>query len=200
MTVLVVGLSERQSLRWLSDAVQADVEPRLTTRELRDLMTVAAVTDVDGNLPDRFDRWEANEVYAVGDRVVPATRNGYVYKATAVTTGQSGSTAPTFLTTLAATFTDGGVTWTVEDTAGWVPTYDAMRLNRSAAEGWRMKKGKRMDLLSISGGDTTVSPTTWWQACDNMIKFYASKGGAGTLDLSGSAYRGVWSPVELVTS
>jgi hypothetical protein len=48
--------------------------------------------------------------YALNAYVTPATANGFYYKATVA--GTSGSTIPTFPTTIGATVTDGTVTWT----------------------------------------------------------------------------------------
>ncbi len=56
--------------------------------------------------------WAPGETQAVGDLCVPTTLNGYLYRATAITTGVTGSTQPSWPTTVGATVTDGGVTWT----------------------------------------------------------------------------------------
>lgn len=48
--------------------------------------------------------------YALNDYVLPATPNGFVYKATAA--GTSGGSIPTYPTTLGGTVVDGTVTWT----------------------------------------------------------------------------------------
>jgi hypothetical protein len=48
--------------------------------------------------------------YALNSYVLPATPNGFYYKAT--TAGTSAGTIPTFPTTIGATVTDGTVTWT----------------------------------------------------------------------------------------
>lgn len=197
MVVYVVGLAEKQALRWLADAVQADTAPALTTRELRDLLVDAATADADGNAPDRWDRWQANDVVAVGDRVVPVPRTGYVYVATVA--GQTGPTAPAWPTAIDATVADGGVTWRVEDTAPWLPTYCPRRLNRAAAAGWRLKKGKRTDLMTISAGGSSVDPRSFFDACDRMIAAYARKGGGGTINLGGSVYADYPVAVELVS-
>jgi hypothetical protein len=49
-------------------------------------------------------------VYALGALVIPATANGFYYKAT--TAGTSGATIPTYPTTVGGTVVDGTVTWT----------------------------------------------------------------------------------------
>jgi hypothetical protein len=56
--------------------------------------------------------WAPGETQAVGDLCVPAKLNGYLYRATSITTGVTGTTQPTWPTTVGATVTDGGVTWT----------------------------------------------------------------------------------------
>lgn len=48
--------------------------------------------------------------YALNAYVLPATPNGYIYKAT--TAGTSGGTLPTYPTTIGGTVTDGTVVWT----------------------------------------------------------------------------------------
>jgi hypothetical protein len=62
--------------------------------------------------------WQASHTYAVNNRVVVpvasvGTNNAkFVYQATAITTGVSGSTQPAWPTTVGNTVVDGGVTWT----------------------------------------------------------------------------------------
>jgi hypothetical protein len=58
----------------------------------------------------RFTAWTANTVKTSGVYVRPATPNGFVYKCT--TGGTTGSSAPTFPTTVGNTVTDGTVVWT----------------------------------------------------------------------------------------
>ena len=56
--------------------------------------------------------WVASTTYAVNDVVRPTSRNGFVYQATAITTGTSAASQPTWPTTAGNTVVDGGVTWT----------------------------------------------------------------------------------------
>lgn len=54
--------------------------------------------------------WTASTAYLAGDRIRPnVTSNGFLYQCTVA--GTSGSSAPTFSTTIGATFSDGSVTW-----------------------------------------------------------------------------------------
>jgi hypothetical protein len=54
--------------------------------------------------------WTASTAYLVGDRIRPnLTSNGFLYQCVAA--GTSGGSAPTFSTTVGATFGDGSVTW-----------------------------------------------------------------------------------------
>jgi hypothetical protein len=54
--------------------------------------------------------WATATTYAVGDVVVPTTPNSHWYMATAITTGTSGGTEPTWSTS-GGTVVDSGVTW-----------------------------------------------------------------------------------------
>ena len=56
--------------------------------------------------------WAPGETQAVNDLAVPSTLNGYLYRATSITTGVAGATEPSWPTTVGATVVDGGVTWT----------------------------------------------------------------------------------------
>lgn len=195
MTILLAGYTDKQALRWLADKVQADLEPVLTVDELRRLLAVCAIADEDGNLPDPFDAWVAGETYAIGERVVPVPRNGYVYKVT--TAGTSGVGAPTWSTTIDASATDGTVTWTVEDTAPWVPTYDAVRIKRAAAAGWRLKADKLSEGETFSGDGFSDHPEERRTYCLMRAREF-DKGNAGTLTLGGSPYDGYRPNVVLV--
>ena len=55
------------------------------------------------------DTWQASTSYNVGDYVKPTSWNGYSYKC--IVAGTSGTTQPTWTTTIGDTVTDGTVTW-----------------------------------------------------------------------------------------
>ena len=57
--------------------------------------------------------WAAGATSKVANTsfVYPTTANGYVYMASAITTGTTGGTEPTWPTTIGNTVVDGGVTW-----------------------------------------------------------------------------------------
>ena len=53
--------------------------------------------------------WFSGTAYSLNNLVIPTSGNGYVYKCTV--SGTSGSSEPTWPTTVGDTVTDGGVTW-----------------------------------------------------------------------------------------
>jgi len=55
------------------------------------------------------DSWAASTSYSVGDIVIPTTANGFYYECTVA--GTSGSSEPTWPTSVGGTVTDGDVTW-----------------------------------------------------------------------------------------
>jgi len=79
-------------------------------------------TGLFGSIAPNFSAWVSGATYAVGNYVIPITThtNGYYYKATAITTGIAGSNPAIFdgHTTIGASFTDGGVTWTTTGLSG----------------------------------------------------------------------------------
>lgn len=156
--VAAVGYPYPDALTALGDLLQPSVEPVISAAELTRLLVWAAVEDEDGNLPDAWPAWSATTAYALNYRVVPASRNGYLYKAT--TAGTSGASAPTFDTDIDDTTTDGTVVWTTEATAPWTPTYSALGLNRAALKGWEMKYAKLTAGETFSADGASFNPET----------------------------------------
>lgn len=188
MAIAAVGFTYSRALTELAEMVAASVAPVLTTADLDRLLRYAAVADEDGNEPDAWPAWEALTAYALNERVVPATRNGYVYIVT--TAGTTSSSAPTWPTTDAATVTDGTVVWTNEDTAAWTPTYSEAGLNRAALEGWQRKYGKLTAGETFSADGASFDPSRRRADIEKMIDFYRKRaGGVGSFRLSGRTSR-----------
>jgi hypothetical protein len=166
-------LLQRVALQTLSDLVQASVEPVLSAAELTRLLRYAQVADEDGNAPDTYETWAASTAYGINERVVPQPRNGYVYKVT--TSGTSGLTQPTFPAAIGQTVTDGGVTWTCEAEAGWVPSYDSYWLNKSAAEGWEMKAAKISDEDHFTADGGSFAPELRREQMKAKAKTYRNR-------------------------
>ena len=78
----------------------------LASSELNDCLT-DLYTNIDAVLTD--PDWAASTAYSIDTVVEPVTRNGYRYRVTVA--GTSGSTQPTWPTTIGNTVTDGAVTW-----------------------------------------------------------------------------------------
>jgi subtilisin family serine protease len=85
----------------------------------RNAITVANYSDSDGLIASSSSRggtppvqqqWQASVAHVVGDHVIPTgTQTGLRYRCT--TAGTSGTSEPTFPTTLGQTVADGGVVW-----------------------------------------------------------------------------------------
>lgn len=189
--VVVAGISEREALIWLTDAVQATSDPTLSADELRRLLPVAAVADSAGNAPDAFSPWLPSTAFSVGEYVVPAPRNGYLYQVTVA--GTSGATPPTWPLTVDATITDGTVTWANVEALPWVPTYSLKKLNAAAALGWERKAAKLGIKESFSADGLSIQANDRRDFMLKMAASYRKKaggGGIGTMNLRGRTAQG----------
>jgi len=89
----------------------------------------AELTTLDANLTSCVSAgdlgatvWIASKVFALGALVVPLANNGYVYVASAITTGVSNSSAPVWPLAIEGSVVDSGVTWTCTSTVAGLPT------------------------------------------------------------------------------
>lgn len=184
--VAAVGYPLTDALTELQDLVQSSVAPTLSAAELGRLLRYAAITDESGNEPDVWPAWAATTAYALNYRVVPASRNGYVYKVS--TAGTSGSGAPTWPTTIDETVSDGTVTWTCEATAPWTPTYGASGLNVAAMRGWEMKFAKLTNNETFSSDGASFNPESRRADIEKQINVFRRRC-AGSFRLTGRTSR-----------
>lgn len=102
----------------LQFAQNADVmwitHPNYKTKKLtRTDHTSWALTDyTPTNDPFTHDSWQASHSYSEDDYIIPTSPNGYYYRC--ITAGTSGSSEPSWPTTLNDTVSDGTVTWRCE--------------------------------------------------------------------------------------
>lgn len=105
--------------------------------------------------------------YAVGDVVVPISGNGYWYKATSAGTSTGGD--PSWSTTLGATTTDAGVTWTTAGRvwkagATWAPGDVLYDIANSAVYEVSKCTGRTSASATLAAGisaNTTDGGVTW---------------------------------------
>jgi hypothetical protein len=95
----------------------------------------AGPTDCSSGLSQRIfqnlsydSKWVANQAgYAVGARACPTTPNGFGYQVSAITTGTTSGSEPTWPVIINNTVVDGGVTWKCIETAN--PTGRVLSVN-----------------------------------------------------------------------
>lgn len=185
--VAAVGYPYTDALTELQDLVQSSVAPTLSAAELGRLLRLGAATDEDGNEPDMWPAWAVATAYALNYRVVPITRNGYVYKVTVAGTSHA-STIPTWPTTVDATVTDNTVTWKCEAASAWTPTYSPSGLNLAAMRGWEMKFAKLTNNETFSSDGASFNPEARRADIEKQINMFRRKI-AGSFKLSGRTSR-----------
>jgi len=188
MAIEAAGFNYTDALAELQDMVQSSVAPTLTTAELNRLLRYAAITDEDGNEPDAWPYWTGTTAYVLNYRVVPSTRNGYVYIVT--TAGTSSGSAPSWPTTVGNTVTDGTVAWTCEATAPWTPTYGIAGLHKAALAGYERKYSKLLAGENFSADGASFDPAARRRDIMAMIAHYKSKAGSvGSFRMRGRTSR-----------
>src|SRR5690242_18315281 len=152
-------LTAAQARLRLAHMLQPDVAPTLTTDEVDDLFRLAKRVDWAAVDPDDYADWTAGTAFSANAACVPTVRNGFLYTASA---GTSGATEPVWPTTVGATVHDGGVVWTNAGSAPWTPTYD---LYLAAAEGWRWKATKVVAQFDVKAGSVDAKRSQVYDAC-----------------------------------
>jgi prepilin-type N-terminal cleavage/methylation domain-containing protein len=106
--------------------------------------------------------WKASTVYPVNSIVTPTTENGYYYRATAISgTGTSGSSEPTWTTTIGVAMPpDGGVTWTPIGKAWKAST--AYSLNDMIVPSNANNNGHYYKATTVNGAGTSGTAEPPW--------------------------------------
>lgn len=169
-----MGITAGEARTRLEGMLQWQSSPALSSTEVDTLYSLAKRTDAHGTEPDAYADWKAATVYALNALAVPRVRNGYVYKATAISgTGTSAATEPTWPTVIGQTVIDNAganqITWTCLALAPWVPTFN---LRAAAAEGWEWKAGKVVKDYDVKAGSVTAQRNQQYQACMKKAAFY----------------------------
>jgi hypothetical protein len=185
--VAAVGYPYTDALAVLQDHVQSSVAPTLSAAELDRLLRYGATDDESGNEPDNWPARAVATVYALNYRVVPASRNGYLYKVTTAGTSHVSST-PTYPTTIGDTVTDGTVVWTCEATAAWTPTYSQGGLNYAAMRGWEMKFAKLTAGETFGADGASFNPETRRADIEKQINMFRRRV-SGSFRLTGRTSR-----------
>lgn len=90
----------------LPEAARLPTENTTAEELIRVAMSLAT------NSQDILPAWRPSITVVLNDIYLPDDLNGHKYKAAAITTGTTSSSAPTWPTTAGGTVVDGGVTWT----------------------------------------------------------------------------------------
>lgn len=172
---MLEALSAATARTRLEMFLQWQVAPVLSTGEVDELFAMARRTDASGIVPDSYADWKASTAVTLGAERVPTTRNGYVYSVT--TAGTTGTSEPTWPTTLDATVNDGTAVWTCAAYAAWTPTYN---LRAAAADGWEMKAAKAVPSYDVKAGSVDAKRNQVYQACLRKVRQFRG-GGVGSI-------------------
>lgn len=122
-----------------------------------------------------YRTWATLTTYAIGDQVVPlASPNGFYFRATAITTGTSGASEPTWPTTIGQTVVDSGVTWTCwgQTATGSIPTTALFLGNATGLETYTNLLGtlfsQSYDRIPLAANDS-VSLGAWKTQVDQLM-------------------------------
>lgn len=159
-----------QARSFIETFTRASTFPTLSTADVDALLSLARRADSANAAPDTYTEWVASAVVVVNTKVTPTTRNGHYYKATVA--GTAGATEPTWPTASGATVVDGGVTWTEQGAAPWVPSWN---LPHAVAKGWELKAGSMAGAYDLSTGAQKLSRSQVHKQCLEMAKAWQKR-------------------------
>ncbi len=105
--IFSIQYAQNADVMWL---VHPKYKPKKLSRTGHTSWTLTDYTPT--NDPFVHNAWAGSTAYSIDDYVIPTTANGYYYRCTVA--GTSGSSEPTWPTTIGSTVTDGSVTWRCE--------------------------------------------------------------------------------------
>ena len=113
------------------------------------------VTRVD----NKHLQWAASTIIEVGDRRIPTTIGSYWYVCTVA--GTTGTSAPTWPTTIGLTVTDGTVTWRCEGTYNGPAKWQATTAYTLGAERIPTTESGYWYEVTVAGTSGGTEPTEW---------------------------------------
>lgn len=155
----LIDTQKDAALEELERYAQPDIEPTLDNLE----------EILDGCLRASF--WITATVYAVGDVVMPTTRNGHRYRC--IQGGTSGATEPTWALQQGVVQSDGSsdpLLYWQEDGPDYDNVYD---VKAAAHKAWLVKASKAAELTDYSIGQQKVSESQVIDHCLKMADRYA---------------------------
>ncbi|MCD6418865.1 hypothetical protein J7M00_08805, partial [bacterium] len=125
--------------------------------------------------------WSASTAYSEGDYIRPTSANGYSYECTVA--GTSGSSEPTWPTTLGETVTDGTVTWECVSMRGNNNIFIGYDIEGSADDADKLNIGNVIygDLASGNIGIGTTSPSEKLDVAGTVRAAHYRDSGGGNL-------------------
>lgn len=171
-------LTEAEARTRLERLVAHATPPTLGPDEISALLLAGARANADGTLREAIaDEWKPETAYALGDTVVPTSRNGIRYRVSVA--GESGAAEPAAWPA-SGTVADGTVTWEIDTAspAAWIPTFD---LAAAASEGWRQKAGLVSDRFRFADDGDSYDRDQVFAHCVRMADLYEQKAATGGL-------------------
>lgn len=175
------------ALKELYDLCPYSKFPAIDSSALIRILSRSRVIDSAGTVPDLHLEWTASTPQAVGNTIVPSTRNGYYYTATAIIgSGDTDTTEPAIWpTTIGATVVDNKVTWTATGYTYWLGAFD---LNYAAALAWEWKANVCAHMTQQTVDGQSFNPQQLRPQFLEQARYYKRKRGIRSVPLqSGTA-------------
>lgn len=116
------------------------------------------------------NQWKNGAVYQVGQRVYPSTYTGYHYQCTVA--GQTGTTEPTWPTTVGNTVTDGSITWKCIAYVAFPSAntqIGAWKASTAVVLGTQINTGTSLYAVCTTAGTTSSTTPTWGTQVANTV-------------------------------